>query len=248
MTATQKTVDGVSKKDWRGGRAAGTNIIPSSTGAAKAVGLVLPSLAGKLTGIAVRVPTTDVSLVDLTVSLKEAVPYEEIIAALQAAADGPMAGVLGVTRDAVVSTDFTSDPRSCVVDAAAGLALPSNPKMVKLLAWYDNEWGYSARVVRRGGGGVGGARVRGLAAGAHRLPHPAARPRGPHRPGGRQGHRVRWGGGGCRRARRRWRGGVGRVVPAGLPPPCAVRGRGAGVYQQCVRVRPPQTPPSLTKT
>ena len=120
VTATQKTVDGVSKKDWRGGRAAGANLIPSSTGAAKAVGLVLPALAGKLTGISVRVPTTDVSLVDLTVALKKDVPYEEIIAALQAAADGPMAGVLGVTHDAVVSTDFTSDPRSCVVDAAAG--------------------------------------------------------------------------------------------------------------------------------
>ena len=120
VTATQKTVDGVSKKDWRGGRAAGANLIPSSTGAAKAVGLVLPALAGKLTGISVRVPTTDVSLVDLTVALKKDVPYEEIIAALQAAADGPMAGVLGVTHDAVVSTDFTSDPRSCVVDTAAG--------------------------------------------------------------------------------------------------------------------------------
>ena len=145
-TATQKTVDGPSSKDWRGGRGAGNNIIPSSTGAAKAVGKVLPELDGKLTGMAFRVPTADVSVVDLTVRLDKAASYDEIMAVLKAASEsGPMKGVLGFTTDAVVSSDFCGDTRSSVVDAAAGIAL--SPNFVKLVAWYDNEMGYSARVV-----------------------------------------------------------------------------------------------------
>ena len=145
-TATQKTVDGPSSKDWRGGRGAGNNIIPSSTGAAKAVGKVIPELDGKLTGMAFRVPTADVSVVDLTVRLDKAASYDEIMAVLKAASEsGPMKGVLGFTTDAVVSSDFCGDTRSSVVDAAAGIAL--SPNFVKLVAWYDNELGFSARVV-----------------------------------------------------------------------------------------------------
>ncbi|EEB05035.1 glyceraldehyde-3-phosphate dehydrogenase Tdh1 [Schizosaccharomyces japonicus yFS275] len=144
-TATQKTVDGPSKKDWRGGRTAGDNIIPSSTGAAKAVGKVIPALNGKLTGMAFRVPTSDVSVVDLTVKLEKATTYEEIKAAVKAASEGPMKGVLGYTEDAVVSTDFTGDHHSSIFDASAGIQL--SPKFVKLVSWYDNEYGYSRRVV-----------------------------------------------------------------------------------------------------
>ncbi|KAK9917737.1 hypothetical protein WJX75_007639 [Coccomyxa subellipsoidea] len=144
-TATQKTVDGPSKKDWRGGRGAAANIIPSSTGAAKAVGKVLPELNGKLTGMAFRVPTADVSVVDLTARLTKPAKYEEIMAALKAASEGPMKGILGYTEDAVVSTDFITDDRSSIVDATAGIQL--SPTFVKLVSWYDNEWGYSNRVV-----------------------------------------------------------------------------------------------------
>lgn len=144
-TATQKTVDGPSKKDWRGGRAASINIIPSSTGAAKAVGKVLPELKGKLTGMAFRVPTTDVSVVDLTCTLEKPTTYEEIMAALKAASEGEMKGVLGYTEDDVVSSDFTGDFHSSIVDAKAGLML--SPTFVKLVSWYDNEWGYSNRVI-----------------------------------------------------------------------------------------------------
>jgi len=147
MTATQLTVDGPSRggKDWRGGRAASANIIPSSTGAAKAVGKVLPELNGKLTGMAFRVPTPDVSVVDLTVSLEKPAKYEEIVAEIKAAADGPMMGVLDWTDDEVVSTDFTSCPASSIFDVKAGIAL--NDTYVKLVSWYDNEWGYSNRMV-----------------------------------------------------------------------------------------------------
>lgn len=146
-TATQKTVDGPSAKDWRGGRAAATNIIPSSTGAAKAVGAVLPELKGKLTGMAFRVPTMDVSVVDLTVRLEKEASYEEIMDCVRkAAAPGsPMHGILGITSDAVVSTDFIGDTRSSIVDVKAGIAL--SPKFVKLVSWYDNEAGYATRVV-----------------------------------------------------------------------------------------------------
>jgi len=147
MTATQLTVDGPSRggKDWRGGRAASANIIPSSTGAAKAVGKVLPELNGKLTGMAFRVPTPDVSVVDLTVSLEKPAKYEEIVAEIKAAADGPMMGVLDWTDDEVVSTDFTSCPASSIFDVKAGIAL--NDTYVNLVSWYDNEWGYSNRMV-----------------------------------------------------------------------------------------------------
>jgi glyceraldehyde 3-phosphate dehydrogenase len=144
-TATQKTVDGPSHKDWRGGRTASTNIIPSSTGAAKAVGKVLPELNGKLTGMAFRVPTTDVSVVDLTVRLEKPASYEAIKAALKEASEGKMKGILGYTEDDVVSTDFITDSRSSIFDAKAGIALSDT--FVKLVAWYDNEWGYSNRVV-----------------------------------------------------------------------------------------------------
>jgi len=144
-TATQKTVDGPSKKDWRGGRAAAGNIIPSSTGAAKAVGSVLPHLNGKLTGMAFRVPTLDVSVVDLTVNLEKPASYDDIKAAIKKAAEGPMAGVLGYTEDDVVSADFIKDRRSSIFDAKAGIALSST--FVKLVSWYDNEWGYSNRLV-----------------------------------------------------------------------------------------------------
>ncbi|CAA17812.1 Glyceraldehyde-3-phosphate dehydrogenase [Schizosaccharomyces pombe] len=144
-TATQKTVDGPSKKDWRGGRGASANIIPSSTGAAKAVGKVIPALNGKLTGMAFRVPTPDVSVVDLTVKLAKPTNYEDIKAAIKAASEGPMKGVLGYTEDSVVSTDFCGDNHSSIFDASAGIQL--SPQFVKLVSWYDNEWGYSHRVV-----------------------------------------------------------------------------------------------------
>ncbi|XP_038694119.1 glyceraldehyde-3-phosphate dehydrogenase, cytosolic isoform X2 [Tripterygium wilfordii] len=145
MTATQKTVDGPSMKDWRGGRAASFNIIPSSTGAAKAVGKVLPELNGKLTGMAFRVPTVDVSVVDLTVRLQKEATYEDIKAAIKAESEGNLKGILGYTEDDVVSSDFIGDSRSSIFDAKAGIALSKN--FVKLVSWYDNEWGYSTRVI-----------------------------------------------------------------------------------------------------
>jgi glyceraldehyde 3-phosphate dehydrogenase len=144
-TATQKTVDGPSVKDWRGGRGAAQNIIPSSTGAAKAVGRVIPELNGKLTGMAFRVPTPDVSVVDLTVNLAKPASYDQIKAAMKAAAEGPMAGVLGYTEDEVVSTDFLGESCTSVFDAGAGIALTDT--FVKLVAWYDNEWGYSCKCI-----------------------------------------------------------------------------------------------------
>jgi glyceraldehyde 3-phosphate dehydrogenase len=142
-TATQKTVDGPSVKDWRGGRGAAQNIIPSSTGAAKAVGKVIPELNGKLTGMAFRVPTPDVSVVDLTVNLAKSASYEQIKAAMKAASEGPMAGILGYTEDEVVSTDFLGESCTSVFDAGAGIALTDT--FVKVVAWYDNEWGYSCK-------------------------------------------------------------------------------------------------------
>jgi glyceraldehyde 3-phosphate dehydrogenase len=144
-TATQKTVDGPSKKDWRGGRGAGQNIIPSSTGAAKAVGKVIPSLNGKLTGMALRVPTPNVSVVDLTVRLEKGASYETICAAMKAASEGELKGILGYTEDAVVSTDFLGESCTSVFDAGAGIGL--NDHFVKVVSWYDNEWGYSLKVV-----------------------------------------------------------------------------------------------------
>lgn len=144
-TATQKTVDGPSKKDWRGGRGAGQNIIPSSTGAAKAVTKVIPSLKGKLTGMAFRVPTPNVSVVDLTCRLEKGAPYAEVCAAMKAASEGELKGILGYTEDAVVSTDFLGDSRTSIFDAGAGIGL--NDNFVKVVAWYDNEWGYSTKVV-----------------------------------------------------------------------------------------------------
>ena len=144
-TATQKTVDGPSAKDWRGGRGAGQNIIPSSTGAAKAVGKVIPELNGKLTGMSFRVPTPNVSVVDLTVKLKNPATYEEICAKMKESAEGELKGIVGYTEDAVVSNDFIGDPRTCIFDAGAGIQL--SDKFVKLVAWYDNEWGYSNKVV-----------------------------------------------------------------------------------------------------
>ena len=145
MTSTQMVVDGSSKKDWRGGRGASANIIPSSTGAAKAVTKVIPELKGKLTGMAFRVPTSDVSVVDLTANLKKETTYEDICKEVQRRADGDMKGFLGYTDEALVSQDFVTCPISSVFDAKAGIML--NPKFVKLVAWYDNEWGYSNRVV-----------------------------------------------------------------------------------------------------
>ncbi|XP_028765083.1 glyceraldehyde-3-phosphate dehydrogenase 2, cytosolic isoform X2 [Neltuma alba] len=145
ITATQKTVDGPSSKDWRGGRAASFNIIPSSTGAAKAVGKVLPALNGKLTGMAFRVPTVDVSVVDLTVRLGKPATYDQIKSAIKEESQGKLKGILGYIEEDVVSTDFVGDNRSSIFDAKAGIALSEN--FVKLVAWYDNEWGYSTRVV-----------------------------------------------------------------------------------------------------
>ncbi|TPX09527.1 uncharacterized protein E0L32_009270 [Thyridium curvatum] len=144
-TATQKTVDGPSAKDWRGGRTAAQNIIPSSTGAAKAVGKVIPALNGKLTGMSMRVPTSNVSVVDLTCRLEKGASYDEIKAAIKEAAEGPLKGVLAYTEDDVVSTDLNGNTASSIFDAKAGISL--NPNFVKLVSWYDNEWGYSRRVV-----------------------------------------------------------------------------------------------------
>jgi len=144
-TATQKTVDGPSKKDWRGGRGILENIIPSSTGAAKAVGKVIPELNKKLTGMAFRVPTSDVSVVDLTVELAKPAKYEEICAAMKSASEGPMKGVLGYTNEKVVATDFRGESCTSVFDAGAGIALDDT--FVKVVAWYDNEWGYSCKVL-----------------------------------------------------------------------------------------------------
>jgi glyceraldehyde 3-phosphate dehydrogenase len=143
-TATQKTVDGPSLKDWRGGRGILENIIPSSTGAAKAVGKVLPSLNGKLTGMSMRVPTSDVSVVDLTVELEKGASYDEICAAMKKASEGELKGILGYTEDAVVSTDFVGETQTSVFDAKAGIAL--DPTFVKVVSWYDNEMGYSNKV------------------------------------------------------------------------------------------------------
>ena len=144
-TATQKTVDGPSAKDWRGGRTAAQNIIPSSTGAAKAVGKVIPSLNGKLTGMSMRVPTANVSVVDLTCRIEKGATYEEIKATIKAASENELKGILGYTEDDIVSTDLNGDDHSSIFDAKAGIALNSN--FIKLVSWYDNEWGYSHRVV-----------------------------------------------------------------------------------------------------
>ena len=144
-TATQKTVDGPSKKDWRGGRGILENIIPSSTGAARAVGKVLPELNGKLTGMSMRVPTSDVSVVDLTVELNKECTYEEICAAMKEASEGELKGILGYTDEAVVSTDFRDCPKTSIFDAKAGIQL--DPTFVKVVSWYDNEWGYSNKVL-----------------------------------------------------------------------------------------------------
>merc|ERR1712227_137935 len=145
VTATQKTVDGPSGKDWRGGRGAAQNIIPSSTGAAKAVGKVIPDLNGKLTGMAFRVPTPDVSVVDLTVRLQKEASYEEVKAVVKAAAEGPLKGILAYTEDDVVSADMNGNTNSSIFDAKAGISL--NDNFVKVVSWYDNEWGYSRRVL-----------------------------------------------------------------------------------------------------
>lgn len=144
-TATQKTVDGPSAKDWRGGRGASQNIIPSSTGAAKAVGLVIPAIKGKLTGMAFRVPVADVSVVDLTVRLEKPATYEQIKKAMKDASEGELKGILGYTEDAVVSQDFLGDARTSIFDADAGIAL--NDNFVKVVSWYDNEWGYSNKLI-----------------------------------------------------------------------------------------------------
>ena len=144
-TATQKTVDGASKKDWRGGRSASTNIIPSSTGAAKAVGKVIPELNGKLTGMAFRVPTVDVSVVDLTCTLEKSATYEEICAAVKKASENELKGILEYVDEDVVSSDFIHDPHTSIFDSKAGIQLTDN--FVKLVAWYDNEWGYSNKLV-----------------------------------------------------------------------------------------------------
>ena len=145
ITATQKTVDGASKKDWRGGRAASYNIIPSSTGAAKAVGKVIPSLNGKLTGMAFRVPTVDVSVVDLTCNLEKAASYEEICATVKKASEGELKGILEYVDEDLVSSDFIHNPHTSIFDSKAGIGLTDT--FVKLVAWYDNEWGYSNKLV-----------------------------------------------------------------------------------------------------
>jgi len=145
VTATQKVVDGPSAKDWRGGRGACFNIIPSSTGAAKAVGKVIPALDGKLTGMSFRVPTANVSVVDLTCQLEKGASYDEIKKALKDASESSLKGILGYTEQEVVSSDFIGDSRSSIVDAKAGIALTKN--FVKLVSWYDNEWGYSNRIL-----------------------------------------------------------------------------------------------------
>ncbi|MCL2756245.1 MAG: type I glyceraldehyde-3-phosphate dehydrogenase [Firmicutes bacterium] len=145
VTATQKTVDGPSNKDWRGGRAAGGNIIPSSTGAAKAVGLVMPDLQGKLTGMSFRVPTLNVSVVDLTVKVQKSTSWEEICAEVKRASENEMKGIVEYTTDAIVSSDLIGNPHTAIFDATAGIML--NPNFVKIVAWYDNEWGYSVKTV-----------------------------------------------------------------------------------------------------
>jgi glyceraldehyde 3-phosphate dehydrogenase len=145
VTATQKTVDGPSVKDWRGGRGAYQNIIPSSTGAAKAVSLVIPELKGKLTGMAFRVPVADVSVVDLTVKLEKPASYEQIKNAMKEASEGELKGILGYTEEDVVSQDFLGDARTSIFDAKAGIAL--NDNFVKVVSWYDNEWGYSNKLI-----------------------------------------------------------------------------------------------------
>ena len=145
ITGSQKTVDGTSKKDWRGGRAASGNIIPSSTGAAKAVGKVIPALSGKLTGMSLRVPTLDVSVVDLTAELETPATYDQICAAMKAAAQGPMAGILDYTDEAVVSSDFLGNTHTSIFDAKAGIALTDT--FVKVVSWYDNEIGYSDKIL-----------------------------------------------------------------------------------------------------
>ena len=145
VTSTQPTVDGPSKKDWRGGRGGPQNIIPASTGAAKAVALCIPEIAGKLTGMSLRVPTPNVSVVDLTVRLSKSTSYDEICAAMKAASEGPLKGILGYTEDDVVSSDFIGSPFSSIFDAGAGIAL--NDKFFKLISWYDNEMGYSCRLI-----------------------------------------------------------------------------------------------------
>jgi glyceraldehyde 3-phosphate dehydrogenase len=145
VTATQKTVDGPSAKDWRGGRAASVNIIPSSTGAAKAVGKVIPALNGKLTGMSFRVPTVDISVVDLTVKVAKETSYEEIMEVLKKASENELKGILGYTEDDVVSQDFVSDTRTSIVDAKAGIGL--NSTFFKLVSWYDNEYGYSSKLI-----------------------------------------------------------------------------------------------------
>merc|ERR1711972_1149951 len=145
MTASQPTVDGASKKDWRGGRSGPGNIIPSSTGAAKAVAKVIPEVKGKLTGMALRVPTVDVSVVDLTVELETAATYEEICAEMKRRAESDMKGILGYTEEPLVSSDFETESTSCIFDAKAGIML--DPTFVKVVCWYDNEWGYSARLM-----------------------------------------------------------------------------------------------------
>ncbi|MDR1123015.1 MAG: type I glyceraldehyde-3-phosphate dehydrogenase [Endomicrobium sp.] len=145
ITATQKTVDGLSTKDWRGGRAVSGNIIPSSTGAAKAVGKVIPQLNGKLTGMSFRVPTLDVSVIDLTVNLAKSATYEEIKSAMKFASENELEGILGYTEDDVVSSDFLGDTHTSIFDAKAGIALTN--KFIKVVAWYDNEWGYSSKIL-----------------------------------------------------------------------------------------------------
>lgn len=145
VTATQKTVDGPSSKDWRGGRAASANIIPSSTGAAKAVGKVIPEMNGKLTGMSFRVPTVNVSAVDLTCRLAKGCTYDDVKNAMKKASEGELKGILGYTEDKVVSSDFITDPRTSIFDADAGIQLNAN--FVKVIAWYDNEWGYSNKIL-----------------------------------------------------------------------------------------------------